>query len=357
MLPVLQGPTNASSVQHPVGRAAAEMLDRARAHVRELVGMPDSTVVFTSGATEANNLALLGLAASTSSPHRRIVTTQIEHASVLEPLSWAADSWEVIRVRVDHEGIVDLDALRRAVDERTLVISVQVANSEIGTLQPLADIAEVAATRGAWLHTDAAQAAGVMALPAADAVTLSGHKIGGPQGSGALVLSGEMANALTPRTLGGGQENGLRSGTVNVAGAVGFGEACRLARVRRDSEAQRLMALRDRLLARLEQRMDLSVNGSLQQRLPHNLNVRLAGVDADALIANCRDVAFSAGSACAAATQAPSRVLQAIGLTAEAADESVRFGVGHTTTTAEIDTASDRICTAAMRILDRNVLA
>jgi cysteine desulfurase len=300
-------------------------------------------VIFTSGATEAINLALR----TASQPRRRkVVTLATEHPAVTEPL--AVGHVEVHMVGVHADGQPDMDALIRAIDDQTLLVTVSAANHEVGALMPLKLVAAAAHEHGALLHVDAAQAAGKVPLSMVqdeiDLMSISAHKFYGPQGVGALVARSGVQHRLRPLVHGGGQERGLRSGTLNVPGIVGLGAAAALARRELPEEALRLTALRDRLHAHLlAQVPGLAVNGPAD-RLPGNLNVRLPGVDAQALLARCPQVEFSTGSACASLTPAPSPVLMAMGA---CTDESIRLCVGRPTTEAEIDAAADALGAAA----------
>lgn len=355
MLPFLTSDFgNPSSVQHRFGLDAAEAVQGARSQVAAALGADPREVVFMSGATEANNLALKGLAVS-SPQRRRLVALETEHRSVLEPLqALAAGGFEVTLLQVDRDGSPDLDQLESTVDERTLVVSVAAANSEIGTLPPLREIADVCHARGALFHTDAAQALGKIPLDVdrdgVDLLSASAHKLYGPKGIGALYVRREHRSRLRPLIDGGGHEQGLRSGTLNVPAIVGFGAAAALAVEGRPRDAPRLASLRDRLHEALEQELEGVVLNGPVERLPGNLNLRFVGVEADALISNCRGLAFSAGSACSAGAPAPSHVLLALGLTHEAASECVRFSLGRPTTREEVDTAVEQIVRAVTRI-------
>jgi cysteine desulfurase len=345
---------NPSSVQHRFGLEAADAVEGARRQLAAALGAEPRDVVFTSGATEANNLALKGLAA-TSPQRRRLVALTAEHRAVLQPLeSLAATGFEVTLLQVDRDGLPDLDQLERIVDDRTLVVSVAAANSEIGTLPPLRAIADVCHSHGALFHTDAAQALGKIPLEVdrdgIDLLSVSAHKLYGPKGIGALYVRREHQAKVQALLDGGGQEHGLRSGTLNVPAIVGFGAAAELAGEELGQEAPRLANLRDRLHDALEQELDGVVLNGPPDRLPGNINLRFVGVDADALIANCPGLAFSAGSACSAGTPEPSHVLLAIGLSHEAASESVRLSLGRPTTGDEVDAAVDQIVRAVTHI-------
>lgn len=359
MLPwLLEHPANPSSRSHRPGQAAATTLDEARRRVAAAIapGGPGA-VVFTSGATEANNLALLGGVATCDGRRRRLVTQATEHASVLEPLRrLAAEGRELVVVGVDDDGIVRLDELRAAVDETTALVSLMAANNETGALQPLAEAARIAHGAGALLHCDAVQAYGKVHFDAAaldlDMVAVSGHKVHGPKGIGALWLA-RRRPPLRPRAqlLGGGQESGLRSGTPNLPGAVGLAAALELATTEVAAIAPGLAALRDRLEGRILAGLaDVVRNGPADRRLPNTSNLSFAGVESAALLASLPELALSTGSACTSSRPEPSRVLLAMGRSRALAAGSLRLAVGRTTTTAEVDRAAERIVAEVARL-------
>lgn len=322
--------------RHHAGWAAAEAIQAARADVAALVGARPGEVVFTSGATEANNLALHGARPA----GWRLLATAVEHPSVL---ACGVDR----RLPVDRHGVVLLDPLEQALRAGPALVSVIAANNEVGTLQPLAAIAALCSAQGALFHCDAAQwpvpTTGTN-LSGIDLMSLSGHKLYGPPGIGALVVRDGVA--LRPQIHGGHQQDGRRAGTLPTALCVGFGEACRLARLRRDDDTARITALRERLFARLAAQLDLRRTSPEDGGLPGCLNVVVPGVDAADLLLDLPDVALSTGSACASGREGPSHVLLALGLTAEEAHASFRFGLGRTTTPDEVDEAADRFAAA-----------
>jgi cysteine desulfurase len=355
MLPYLSDEFgNAASRSHAYGWRAEAAVERARGDVAAALGARDSEIVFTSGATEANNLALLGAFRRRHGRGRDgMVTLATEHPAVLDPL--AALEREGARVEVvpvERDGRVDLERLRCAVDERTAVVSVMAANNEIGVLQPLDAIGQIARQAGAWFHTDAAQAGGRLALrtdeQAIDLLSLSGHKLYGPKGVGVLFVRGRRPRVqLEPLMYGGGHERGLRSGTLPVALIVGFAAALRLALEEREAEWRRLTALRDGLWQRLDGSLDgLHWNGAREQRLPGNLNVSIDGVDIDRLLLALPELAVSTGSACSSAKPEPSHVLLALGLSEVLARSSLRFGLGRSTTAEDADFAAGRVIEA-----------
>jgi cysteine desulfurase len=335
--------------------AAREAVERARRQAAAVLGADRRDVFFVSGATEANNLGIKGLAAR-AERRRHIVTVATEHPAVLEPLRALAEKgFEVDVLPVDKVGLPDLEMLAASISDRTLVVSVCAANNEIGTLAPLAAIGEIAHARGALLHTDAAQAVGKIDLDVeregVDLLSFSAHKLYGPKGVGALYVRREHQPKLRGCIDGGGHERGLRGGTLNVPGIVGLGAACEIAHEEGMAEGSRLVALRDRFRMGLSELVsNIELNGPEDGRLPGNVNIRVPGVDADALMANTPNLAFSAGSACSAATPTPSHVLLAIGRSHDAAEESARFGFGRPTTPQEVDDAVEQLASAIARI-------
>jgi cysteine desulfurase len=343
---------NPASRQHAYGWAAGDAVEAARAQVAALINASPKDIVFTSGASESNNLAIKGAADALRDRGDHIVTVATEHKSVLDSCKrLESQGWRVTRLGVGADGLVDLDALRDAVTGKTVLVSVMAANNEIGVLQPLDAIVEMAHAAGALVHSDAAQAAGKVPVDVeaigVDFLSLTAHKFYGPKGQGALYIRRRRPKLqLTCQIDGGGHENGLRSGTLNVPGIVGLGKAAEICRLEMTAEGARLAAMRDRLLAGLRENLDgVRVNGSLTRRLPHNLHVSFAGVEGERLLMALGDLAVSTGSACSSGSHAPSHVLQAIGATGEGAGAVVRFGLGRHTTDADIDFAIDRLTT------------
>jgi cysteine desulfurase len=346
---------NAASRQHRVGWEAQQAVDIARTQVARLIGADAKEIVWTSGATEANNLALKGLVDARGS-RDHFVTIATEHKSVLDTCKTLGQhGCRTTVLGVEPDGTVDLDALRAAVTERTAAVSVAGANGEIGLLAPLAAIAAIAHEKGALLHTDAVQAAGKVPFDvnaaSVDLASLTAHKVYGPKGVGALYVRRKSPRVtLAAQIDGGGQERGMRSGTLNVPGIVGFGAAAELCERHLEAEATRLSMLRARLLDGLRQQVrDVIVNGSLEARLPGNLNVSFPGVDGEALLVSlCEDVALSSGAACTAAE--PSHVLKALGRSTELALASLRFGLGRWTTEEEVDVVVSRVAETVSRL-------
>jgi cysteine desulfurase len=351
---------NPASRQHAYGWKAQEAVDRSRTAIAELIGASPAEVVFTSGATESNNLAIKGCAQALRERGDHLVTVATEHRSVLDSFKKLEhDGWRVTWLGVDAEGFVRLDELRAAVTDRTVLVSVMAANNEIGVLQPLGEIGAIARASGALLHTDAAQAAGKIPIDVdamgIDLLSLTGHKYYGPKGSGALYIRRRKPRIQVACQIdGGGHERGVRSGTLNVPGIVGLGRAAEICRTEMPAEAARLSSLRDRLLDGLRRNLDgLRVNGSLARRLPHNLHVSFDRIEGEALLMALGDLAVSTGSACSSGSQAPSHVLQAIGAVGDRAGASIRFGLGRTTSEADIDFAVDRVTTVVNSLRSR----
>jgi cysteine desulfurase len=348
---------NATSRTHAYGWRAAEAVERARRQVAALLGADAREIVFTSGATEANNLAILGAARGLRDRGDHVVTTRVEHKSVLDPCrALRREGFRVTELGVDREGLVDPAALRAAIEPRTVLVSILHANNEIGVVQPLAELAAIVVDRDVAFHADAAQSAGRIDVNAKripiDLLSMSAHKLYGPKGIGALYVRRRAKRIrIEPIVHGGGQEQGLRSGTLPVPLCVGFGRACEIASVEREAQAARMRALRDRLLERIVAGVvEVEVNGHLEQRLPGNLHLTFPGVEGEALLAALPDVALSAGSACTAASHEPSHVLLALGLDARRALSSVRFGIGRTNTEDEIDRAAARVIEEVQRL-------
>jgi len=345
---------NAASRSHSFGWAAEQAVETARQQVARLLSASSNEIVFTSGATESNNLAIKGAveAARGADPARpvHLITQATEHKAVLDPFhGLEKQGCRITILPVAADGRVRIDDLRRAFEnEKPLLVSIMVANNEIGTIQPTEEIGALCREHGALFHTDAAQAAGKLSIDTnrsnIDLLSISGHKIYGPKGVGALYVRRKPQVKIAEQMHGGGHERGMRSGTLNVPGIVGLGAACELAVAEMSSESTRLAALRDRLQAKLLAGLDqVRVNGSLEHRLPGNLNMTFDHVDSESLMMGLRDVAVSSGSACTSAAIQPSHVLRALGLTEEAAHSSIRFGVGRFNTEEEIDFVADRL--------------
>lgn len=334
---------NPANGLHRQGRLAARAIDEARERVADLIAARPHEIVFTAGATESNNLAIEGLTRHATSSRRRIVTTAVEHKAVLEPCRrLGREGWDVVVLPVDRDGVVDMTAAAEAIDGNTLLVSIQAANNEVGTIQPVAAIAALAHARGALVHCDAAQAVGKVAVDVTaldvDLLSASGHKLYGPKGIGLLyVRGGPRRLPLEPVSLGGGQEAGLRPGTSNVPGIVGLGQACALAKEALQEEGAQLAALRDRLeMLLIEGVPELVINGRSAARLPNTSSLTFPDTDADALLLNLSDLMLATGSACTTGAVEPSHVLQAMGVSREAAYGTVRVSLGRYTQPDEI---------------------
>jgi cysteine desulfurase len=356
MLPWLTGDFgNAASRQHAFGWAAESAVAAAREDIAAALGAEPGEIVFTSGATESNNLALLGAARAARGRGNHVVTSAVEHRAVLDPCrQLAAEGFEVAVLVPDATGQTAVEAVAAALTERTILVSLMAASNEVGTLNPVAEIASLCASRGVLFHTDAAQVFGKAPFDVRSGValaSLSAHKLYGPKGVGALYLRARPRVALSPIVFGGGHEKGLRSGTLNVPGIVGFAAAVRLASRERDVEAVRLAALRDRLDSAIRGALDgVTLNGHRVERLPGNLSLSFAGVDGERLLASLRGVAVSSGSACTTGSAEPSHVLRAIGVPDALAKATIRFGLGRFTTAAEVDFAAAEVV-GAVRLL------
>ena len=337
---------NAHSAEHAMGRDAEDAVETARGQLATLIGADPREIVFTSGATEANNIAIKGaarFASAQGSERRRVVTVATEHKCVLDSVSeLRAEGFDPVILPVDRDGLVDPVALATAVAAPTVLVSIMAANNETGVLQDVPTLAAIARRAGALFHTDAAQALGKVPFDVAgiDLASFSAHKVYGPKGVGALYVRRRPRARLLPLFSGGGQERGLRSGTLPTPLLVGFGEACRVATAELAEEACRLAGLRQRLLEGLRRRLPgLQGNGSMTHRLPGNLNVTLPHRDALDAMRGAPDLCVSTGSACASAALAPSYVLAAMGLDAATAARSLRIGLGRFTSAADVDFA------------------
>jgi cysteine desulfurase len=354
---------NAASRHHVFGRRAEEAVEEARERVAELIGASPREVVFTSGATESNNLALKGVAAMYRAKGRHIVTAATEHKAVLDPCRrLAREGFDVTFLPVDRFGRVTAEQVAAALTEQTILVSVMAANNEVGTLLPLAEVGRFCKERGVLFHTDAAQAAGKVPLDVeamgVDLLSLSAHKMYGPKGVGALyVRRAEPRVRLEPIFDGGGHERGMRSGTLPVPLVVGFGRACVLCRADMDAEAVRLGSLRERLSEAITSQLDeVFLNGHPTERLPGNLNLSFGYVEGEALIVSLRDVAVSSGSACTSANPEPSYVLRAMGVSDELARGSLRFGLGRFTTEEEVDYIAAAVVREVRRLREQSPL-
>ncbi len=350
---------NPASTGHAFGWAASRVVELAREHVAGLIGATPREIIFTSGATEADNLAVLGLAGAFEGRGRRqLVTSNLEHPAVAGPLAWLAgqSAWELTTVPAGPSGLVAPDDLAAAVTGQTLLVSLIAAQNEIGTLQPLAAVGEICRAAGAFFHVDAAQMGSGLDLDVErdrlDLVSLSGHKMYGPKGIGALYVRRRGPRVgLRPLMYGGGQERDLRPGTLNVPAIAAFGEACRLLQLEGAADRVRIGGLRDRLWQNLQDNLpDIQLNGDAKARLAGNLNVSFGGVPPGRLVGALTTLAVSAGSACASAEGRVSAILLALGVGPELAAASLRFGLGRFTTEAEVDFAATQVVAAVRRL-------
>jgi cysteine desulfurase len=351
---------NPHSSSHVFGAEAEAAVETARGQIAALVGADAREVIFTSGATESNNLAIKGAAhferERREGRRDHIVTFATEHKCVIETCRrLEREGFEVSLLPVRRDGHIDLDVLRDALTERTLLVSAMGVNNEIGVIHPLAEIGALCRERGVLFHTDCAQAAGKIPVDVEtmniDLMSLTAHKLYGPMGIGVLYVRRRPRVRLVPLIDGGGQERGIRSGTLPAPLCVGFGEACAIAEREMVTEADRLGRLRHRLLSTISKRIpDVYVNGDLEKRLPGNLNLSFAGVDGESLLAAFRDLAVSSGSACTSASVEPSYVLRALGVEDELADASIRFGIGRFTTDVEVDYAASTVVEQVRRL-------
>jgi cysteine desulfurase len=347
-----------SSRSHAWGWAAEEAVDRARDQVAATIGAQPEEIFFTSGATESDNLAIKGIARAYRERGQHIVTQQTEHRAVLDSCrTLEQEGFTVTYLPVDRHGLVDPEAVRRALTDQTILVSIMHANNEVGTVQPLAEIGAIVKQRGVIFHSDAVQTVGKIACQVdelqLDLVSISAHKMYGPKGVGALYVRKTRPRRLrvTPLLDGGGHERGLRSGTLNVPGIVGLGKACEIATRVWPDEAERLTGLRERFVTGILSRLEHTyLNGHPTQRLPNNVNLSFTGIDGEALIMGMPEVACASGSACTSTTLEPSYVLRAMGLDDALLHASIRFGLGRWTTEEEVDFTVQTVTSRVMRL-------
>jgi cysteine desulfurase len=348
---------NPHSSDHSFGWQAHEAVESSRAQIASLIGADHEEIIFTSGATESNNLAILGIARAMPSTRRRIIISAIEHKCVIAAARAAIrEGFEIVMAPVDGDGIIDLQALEHLIDERTALVSVMAVNNEIGTIQPIREISTLCNKHGALLHSDAAQALSIQPIDVdtsgVDLMSLSAHKIYGPKGIGALYMRKDIAIKPEPITYGGGQEFGFRAGTVPTPLCVGFGKACSILESEIEGEISKLKTLQSAFIDTLRScGVSFSVNGSTEHRHPGNINIMFTDIDASLLLNAIQPfIAASTGSACSSGIPHPSHVLRAIGLTSEEADSSVRFSFGRFTTHDDILYACKILATETQRI-------
>jgi len=354
---------NAASRNHSFGWSAEEAVENARGQIARLVNATPKEIIFTSGATESNNLAIKGVAEMYREKGNHIITQVIEHKAVLDTCKRLEKyGFEVTYLPVEKDGRINLDDLRRAITPKTILISIMYANNEIGVVQPIAEIGKIAKEKGILFHSDGVQAAGKIPVDVQkdniDLLSLTAHKFYGPKGCGALYVRRKNPRVQLSAIIdGGGHERGMRSGTLNVPGIVGFGKASELCQSEMAAESERLRRLRDRLKDGIFAKLDeVYVNGSLTQRLPHNLNVSFAFVEGESLLMGINDIAVSSGSACTSATLEPSYVLKALGVGEDLAHTSIRFGLGRFNTEEEVDYVTSRVVETVNRLRELSPL-
>src|SRR3954462_9229444 len=354
---------NAASRNHPFGGQAEEAVDKARKQVAELIGANAKEIVFTSGATESDNLAIKGVAEMYREKGNHIITCVTEHKAVIDTCKrLEKEGFRVTYLAVQKDGRISLDELKAAITDKTILITIMAANNEIGVLQPIAEIGAIAKEKGILFHTDAVQMVGKVPFNVndlkVDMASISAHKMYGPKGVGALYVRRRNPRVLLSAIIdGGGHERGMRSGTLNVPGIVGFGKAAELCRLEMESEGKRLGDLRDYLNAKLHKQLDeLYINGSMEHRLPPNRNISFAYVEGESLLMGINDVAVSSGSACTSASLEPSYVLKALGAGDDLAHSSIRFGLGRWSTKEEVDYVADKLTSVVTKLRDMSPL-
>jgi cysteine desulfurase len=354
---------NAASRSHEFGWKAEEAVENARAQIARLINASPKEIILTSGATESTNLALKGAAEIYGDKGNHIVTQVTEHKATLDTCKRLEKSgFKVTYLAVEKDGRVNLDSLRSAITPKTILISIMYANNEVGTVQPIAEIGKIAKELSILFHVDAAQATGKIPVDVQadgiDLLSISGHKMYGPKGVGALYVRRKNPRVQLASIIdGGGHEHGMRSGTLNVPGIVGLGKACELCQKEMQEESKRLLALRDRLKNGILSGLDeVFINGSMTHRLPQSLNVSFAHVDGESLTMGINDVAVSSGSACTSANIEPSYVLKALGLSDDMAHSSIRFGLGRFNTEEEVDYVSARVVETVKRLRELSPL-
>ena len=354
---------NAASRNHSFGWTAEEAVENARAQIARLINATPKEIIFTSGATESDNLAIKGVAEMYREKGNHIITQATEHKAVLDTCKRLEKyGFEVTYMPVERDGRVNLEDLERAITPKTILITIMYANNEIGVIQPVAEIGKLAQKHGVLFHTDGVQAVGKIPVDVQKdgihLLSISGHKIYGPKGVGALYVRRKNPRVQVAATIdGGGHERGMRSGTLNVPGIVGLGKACELCQEEMPSESVRMAALRDRLQRAIMGSLDeVYVNGSLDHRLPNNLNISFAYVEGESLLMGINDVAVSSGSACTSATLEPSYVLKALGVGEDLAHTSIRFGLGRFNNEEEVDYVAQRVVETVKRLRELSPL-
>ena len=354
---------NAASRNHEFGWVAEQAVDKARKQIADLIGTTPREIIFTSGATESNNLAIKGVAEMYDEKGNHIITAATEHKAVLDTCKkLEKNGCRVTYLPLKGDGLIDLEMLKESFTDKTILVSIMYANNEIGVIQPIAEIGKMCRERGVLFHTDGVQAIGKVPVNVntdnIDIMSITAHKLYGPKGVGALYVRRKSPRVqITAQMDGGGHERGMRSGTLNVPGIVGLGEACAIAHREMPEEMTRLRGLRDRLKNKLEAGLDeVFINGSMEHRLPHNLNMSFLYVEGESLLMGINDVAVSSGSACTSATLEPSYVLKALGLGDDLAHSSIRFGIGRFNTEEEIDYVADKLIDVVSKLRELSPL-
>jgi len=354
---------NAASRNHAFGWESEKAVDTARKQIADLIGANSKEIVFTSGATESNNLAIKGVAEMYAEKGNHIITPATEHKAVLDTCKkLEKHGCRVTYLPLKQDGLIDLDQLRDAITDKTILVSIMYANNEIGVIQPVGEIGKLCHERGVLFHTDGVQAFGKVPVNVIkdniDLMSITGHKIYGPKGVGALYVRRRNPRVqLTAQMDGGGHERGMRSGTLNTPGIVGFGEAAAICQREMAEESKRLSHLRDKLKDKLQSELDeVFINGSLTNRLPNNLNISFAYVEGESLLMGINDIAVSSGSACTSATLEPSYVLKALGVGDDLAHTSIRFGLGRFNTEEEVDYVANRVIEVVRKLRDLSPL-
>ena len=355
---------NAASRNHSFGWEGEEAVDKARNQIASLINAKSKEIIFTSGATESDNLAIKGVVEFYREKGNHVITCVTEHKAVLDSCKALERTGKatVTYLKVDKYGMVDPDDVRKAITDKTVLISIMYANNEIGTIHPIAEIGKIAKEKGVIFHCDAVQAVGKIPVDVEkdniDLLSLSAHKIYGPKGVGGIYVRSKGPRVrITPQMDGGGHERGMRSGTLNVTGIVGLGKACEVAHADMAEDNVRLIELRDKLQAGIYERLDeVYLNGHPTERLPGNLNVSFAYVEGESLLMGMNDIAVSSGSACTSATLEPSYVIRALGTDEELAHSSIRFGLGRFNTEEEVDFVTERVCKEVKRLREMSPL-
>jgi cysteine desulfurase len=354
---------NAASRNHEFGWEAEQAVDKARKQIADLIGATSKEIIFTSGATESDNLAIKGVAEMYAEKGNHIITEVTEHKAVLDTCKkLEKEGYRITYLPVMGDGLIDLEMLKEAITDKTILVSIMYANNELGVIQPVREIGKICRERGVLFHTDGVQAVGKVPINVntdnIDMMSISAHKMYGPKGVGALYVRRRNPRVqITAQIDGGGHERGMRSGTLNVPGIVGLGEACELCNKEMAAETVRLRNLRDRLKAKLEAGLDeVYINGSMEHRLPHSLNMSFAYVEGESLLMGINDIAVSSGSACTSATLEPSYVLKALGVGDDVAHSSIRFGIGRFNTEEEIDYVAAKLIDVVIKLRELSPL-